>query len=107
VHAFSGSTSQYLHLYLAGTTLSAPDLAGVKIRAFMLNNSGGWMGSFLDDAGKNVKAHGSKVHGDSPYVAFAKSLAAVGDFDFDFRDPLLPLPASVIAQLTGHASPLA
>jgi hypothetical protein len=95
---------QYFGNNLAGTSSSPEhkEMAGVKLRAFMLNNTGGWTGSFLDAKGKNVKAFGSQFHGDSPYVAFAKSLAAVGEFEFEFRDPLLPLPASVIAQVSMH-----
>ena len=55
------------------------ELKGTTLRAFMLNNSGGWKGSFLDASGKNVKMYGSKSHGDSPFVAFAKNLAHIGE----------------------------
>ena len=92
---------QYFGKNLAGTSLSPEhnELEGVTLRAFMLNNTGGWTGSFLDAKGKNVKTFGSKAYGDSPYVAFAKGLAVAGGFKFEFRDPLLPLPEKVIAQV--------
>ena len=55
------------------------ELEGTTVRAFMLNNTGGWKGSFLDADGHNVLEYGSHAHGDSPFVAFAKSLATVGE----------------------------
>jgi hypothetical protein len=94
----------YYGANLAGGHVSPDDkgLANQKIRAFMMNNTGGWTGSFLNTKGHNLKSYGSAKEGDSPYVEFAKLLANAGKFTYEFVDPLAEYPKAVTDQLTAQ-----
>ena len=78
---YSYATCGYLDYWKR--SLSAEQLAGTTLRAVLLGNTGGWMGSYCEGATGLV---GTESTCTGPMVGFVRDLGAAADFTVEFLE---------------------